>query len=191
MKCICLQRFVVRLHALTLPTFVIFPVVLMGVVGKSIAKNDRITCTNADVGELLGHLGRCGIDDFHRIMGSATGGRLFGFEVYKLGVLALAFDREKLRGIGDDRAIHTPGIIGEYGGILRFQAYAEAIAIVSNRTLIRQQQGGRFKNLGHLEVARDFGFGAAPSDAITHAGGDVLGQNPLYFAGDEGVLNAV
>ena len=122
MNCICLQRFVVRLHALALPTFVIFPVVLMGVVGKSVAKNDRITCTNADVGELLGYLGRCGIDDFHRIMGSATGGRLFGFEFYKLGVLALAFDREKLRGIGDDRAIHTPGVIGEYGGILRFQA---------------------------------------------------------------------
>ena len=52
MKCICLQRFVVRLHALALPTFVIFPVVLVGVVGESVAKNDRITCTNADVGEL-------------------------------------------------------------------------------------------------------------------------------------------
>ena len=96
--------------------------------------------------------------------------------------------QEKLR---PDRAIHTPGVIGEYGGILRFQTDAEAIAIVSNRTLIRQQQGGRFKNLGQLEVAGDFGFGAAPSDAIAHAGGDVFGQNPLYFAGDEGVLNAV
>ncbi len=84
MKGVGVQRFEVWLHTLAVPTVAIFPAVLVGVVGKSIAQGDRITCTNADVGELLGHLGRCGKDDFHRIMGGATRGGLFGFEVYEL-----------------------------------------------------------------------------------------------------------
>jgi hypothetical protein len=69
-----LLRFVAGLHVLAVPTFAIFPVLMVSAIGKSIAKNDRIVCTNADTGELLRHLGRCGIDDFYRIMGCATGG---------------------------------------------------------------------------------------------------------------------